>query len=125
MMFYRSVYRHDQDFLACGASSMNQGLITLAMMVGSDQLAEGFDTIADYRQYILRVISDLEGNWPEPRQALIQLAERIADKAVLGVCELPDYTSPDDQPDLLQCTVDELHLQVMNAVESCMQGTPT
>lgn len=24
------------------------------------------------------------------------------------ICELPDYTSPEDQPDLLMCTVDEL-----------------
>lgn len=27
---------------------------------------------------------------------------------ITDVCELPDYQSPDDQPDLLQCTVEEL-----------------
>jgi hypothetical protein len=29
---------------------------------------------------------------------------------IKDVCELPDYTSPEDNPDLLQCTVDELTL---------------
>lgn len=43
-------------------------------------------------------------------------AERIAAEVVRNVCELPDYTSPDDQPDLLQCTVDQLHLCVMRAL---------
>lgn len=43
-------------------------------------------------------------------------AERIATNVVQRVCELPDYTSPDDQPDLLMCTVDQLHLCVMRAL---------
>ncbi len=43
-------------------------------------------------------------------------AEQIAADVVRRVCELPDYTSPDDQPDLLTCTVDELHLCVMRAL---------
>lgn len=29
---------------------------------------------------------------------------------IKDVCELPDYTSPDDNPELLQCTVKELDL---------------
>jgi hypothetical protein len=33
-----------------------------------------------------------------------------------GVCELPGYTSPDDQPDLLQCTTAELELVVRRAL---------
>lgn len=43
-------------------------------------------------------------------------AERIATDVVRNVCELPDYNSPDDQPDLLMCTVDQLHLCVMRAL---------
>lgn len=43
-------------------------------------------------------------------------AERIATQVVRNVCELPDYNSPDDQPELLTCTVDELHLCVMRAL---------
>lgn len=45
------------------------------------------------------------------------LANQIADAAVQRVCELPDYTSPDDQPDLLQCKPWELHACVVNAIE--------
>lgn len=45
-----------------------------------------------------------------------QEAERIAAQVVTNVCELPDYTSPDDQPELLTCTVDQLHLCVMRAL---------
>lgn len=43
-------------------------------------------------------------------------AEKIANNVVQRVCELPDYTSPGDQPDLLMCTVDQLHLCVMRAL---------
>lgn len=43
-------------------------------------------------------------------------ASRVADDVVRRVCELPDYTSPDDQPDLLMCTVEQLHLCVMRAL---------
>jgi hypothetical protein len=45
-----------------------------------------------------------------------QACEAIATKVVQNVCELPDYISPDDQPDLLTCTVAELHLCVMRAL---------
>lgn len=34
--------------------------------------------------------------------------EEIVTAIIGDVCELPDYTSPDDQPDLLQCRVHEL-----------------
>jgi hypothetical protein len=46
------------------------------------------------------------------------LAQRIADRVVGGVGDLTDYTSPSDQPDLMQCTAEELHAQVVNAVEA-------
>jgi len=44
-------------------------------------------------------------------------ANAIATAVVQRVCELPDYNSPDDQPDLLQCTVTELHNAVMIVLE--------
>jgi hypothetical protein len=43
-------------------------------------------------------------------------AEDIAAQVVRNVCELPDYSSPDAQPDLVMCKVDELHLCVMRAL---------
>jgi hypothetical protein len=43
--------------------------------------------------------------------------ERIATAVVQNVCELPDYNSPDDQPELVMCTVTELHNCVMRALE--------
>jgi hypothetical protein len=48
--------------------------------------------------------------------AQLAQAEEIAAQVVRNVCELPDYTSPDDQPDLLTCTAAELHLCVMRAL---------
>jgi hypothetical protein len=45
------------------------------------------------------------------------LEEKFAAQVILNVCELSDYTSPDDQPDLLQCTVSELESCVIRAFE--------
>lgn len=45
------------------------------------------------------------------------LPQGIATRVVEAVCELPDYTSPDDQPDLLTCTVQELEHCVLRAFE--------
>lgn len=45
------------------------------------------------------------------------MAERIAERVVLEVCELPDYNSPEDQPDLVMCTVQELNACVLRAFE--------
>lgn len=39
-----------------------------------------------------------------------QRCEDAITAIIKDVCERPDYTSPDDKPDLLQCTVDELTL---------------
>lgn len=49
--------------------------------------------------------------------------EQFATQVILNVCELPDYTSPDDQPDLLQCTVRELEACVVR--EPSSTSTPT
>lgn len=43
--------------------------------------------------------------------------EQFAAQLIQNVCELPDYTSPDNQPDLLQCTVKELESCVIRAFE--------
>lgn len=48
-------------------------------------------------------------SWVTPQQ--------FAAQVVQNVCELPDYTSPDNQPDLLQCTVSELEACVLRAFE--------
>lgn len=39
----------------------------------------------------------------------------VAD-AIRNVCELGGYTSPDDQPELLQCTVSELEMCIRRAL---------
>lgn len=49
--------------------------------------------------------------------------EQFAAQVILNVCELSDYTSPDDQPDLLQCTVKELEVCVLRAFEHFDAGT--
>ena len=46
----------------------------------------------------------------------------IARRVVLEVCELPDYNSPDDQPELLTCTVDELHRIVVRVLDEYPKG---
>lgn len=51
-------------------------------------------------------------------QAETEIAEAIANQVVLNVCELPDYNSPDDRPELVMCTVKELHDCVMRAFEA-------
>lgn len=43
--------------------------------------------------------------------------EKFAAQVILNVCELSDYTSPGDQPDLLQCTARELESCVIRAFE--------
>jgi hypothetical protein len=35
--------------------------------------------------------------------------ETIVDAIIRDVCELPDRASPDDRPDMLMVTADELH----------------
>lgn len=46
-----------------------------------------------------------------PRDEFVALVIR-------NVCELPDYTSPDDQPDLLTCTVRELDACIERAIDA-------
>ena len=47
--------------------------------------------------------------------------QKIAELACSKVCELPDRTSPDDQPDMLMVTTGELRSAVLDALEA-MQG---
>lgn len=46
-----------------------------------------------------------------------ELSADIATAVIQEVSELPDYTSPEDNPDLLQCTVEELTAIVTGIVE--------
>lgn len=70
----------------------------------------------------------IAGNKPPADETCDQLtdaqANAIATSAVQNVCELPDYNSPDDQPELLQCTVTQLHHCVMSAIEANVSETP-
>ena len=50
-----------------------------------------------------------KGSWVTP--------EKFAARVIEEVCELSDYTSPDDQPDLLQCTVQQLEACVLRTFE--------
>lgn len=51
--------------------------------------------------------------------------EALAAVVVRDVCELPDYSSPEDQPNLIQCTVEELHVIVSGALEAWNRRAPT
>jgi hypothetical protein len=42
--------------------------------------------------------------------------DRVVAEALRNVCELDGYTSPDDQPDLLQCTAAELETCIRRAL---------
>lgn len=44
--------------------------------------------------------------------------EELADRICRDVADLPDRTSPDDQPEMMLVTGDELHGIVMNALEA-------
>lgn len=52
------------------------------------------------------------------------IAARVAARTVQNVCELPDYNSPEDQPDLVMCTVQELENCVLRAFEAHGNETP-
>ena len=45
--------------------------------------------------------------------AELSVTSSIADEIVLAVCELPDRTSPEDWPEALLVTTDELHAIVI------------
>lgn len=49
-------------------------------------------------------------------------ARELADKLVLDVCELPDRTSPEDWPEALLVTSEELHAMAMTAFETVARG---
>lgn len=51
--------------------------------------------------------------WPPLDKAV---RDKIVAEIVQEVCELPDYNSPDDQPDLLQCRVGELEMIIHRAL---------
>lgn len=61
-------------------------------------------------------------NEPEPNTRPLpqpsELVERLRATIIQDVCELPDYNSPDDQPDLLQCTVEELQIILTRNLEA-------
>jgi hypothetical protein len=42
--------------------------------------------------------------------------DEIVMRILTDVCELPDYNSPEDQPELLQCTTGELETIVRRAL---------
>lgn len=68
----------------------------------------------------------------DSQSTVLTSKQQLIEAIIRDVCELPDYTSPDDQPNLLQCTVEELdaildrHLQVETAAEpvSCVYIPP-
>lgn len=50
----------------------------------------------------------------KPSEHWLKAARETADAIVRDVCELPDRTSPDDQPDMLLVTVEELHAIILS-----------
>ncbi len=61
-------------------------------------------------------------NKPEPNTRPLpqpsELVERLRATIIQDVCELPDYNSPDDQPDLLQFTAEELQIILTRNLEA-------
>ncbi len=55
------------------------------------------------------LLGSTDGQIKEQRDAIVA-------EVLRGICELADYNSPDDQPDLLTCTVSELELVVRRAL---------
>jgi hypothetical protein len=43
---------------------------------------------------------------------------KLIEHVVRNVCELPGYTSPEDQPELLMCTAKELEACIERAIEA-------
>jgi hypothetical protein len=54
-------------------------------------------------------------SWVTPKE--------FAEQVIQNVCDLPDYISPDDQPELLQCTSIGLEACVLMAFEYFDQST--
>lgn len=61
-------------------------------------------TVSDLREIVKEQREDNFADETPAPASKQQLIEAI----IRDVCELPDYNSPDDQPNLLQCTVEEL-----------------
>jgi hypothetical protein len=49
--------------------------------------------------------------------AILEREMAIAEQVVLNVCEIPDRNSPDEQPEMLLVTCEELHNAVLLAFE--------
>ena len=47
-------------------------------------------------------------------------AKRIADLVVQDVCELPDRSSPEDEPEMMLVTGEELHELIVNQIENAL-----
>lgn len=60
-----------------------------------------------------------------PTHPAPSLAEMIADRVCLRVCELPDRTSPDDWPEALLVTSNELHAIVREEVAAWLARPET
>lgn len=78
-----------------------------------------------YDEVVERAIKALKSSAHETTPRLSEShANTIATDVVQNVCELPGYNSPDDQPEMVMCTVTELHSCVMRAVEAFNAGSP-
>ena len=42
------------------------------------------------------------------------ISKKQFESIVQDICELPDYTSPEDQPDVFMCTMEELRVILVN-----------
>lgn len=51
-----------------------------------------------------------------------QRARDLAEKIVVGVCELPDRTSPDDWPEAMLVTGEELHALIMDRAKAALDA---
>lgn len=63
------------------------------------------------------MVSEVDKTPTAQTSKAMTLPERIASRVVQNVCELPDYNSPENQPDLITCTVQQLERCVLRAFE--------
>lgn len=86
---------------------------TLLVCYGTNTL--GFRVSSEHYRYLAEQVVALREAWK--RRATTLNSARLATHIVREVCELPDRNSPDDQPEMLLVTCDELHGIVMAAIE--------
>lgn len=99
--------RYQQGRLMAEGITINRETTFQAALLKAVRMADRLDVL------VLRAAQP-----PAPEHFDIKRANELGDAIVQRVCEIPDRTSPDDEPDALTCSPSELHNCVVAALES-------